>query len=178
LARSAVMMHDSHEQHCTIDLVDTGQHTKTGGRIKQLRRQLGDDTFMLALGDGVSTIDLDKLLAFHRSHRRLATVTAVHPPARFGHLEIEDDTVIRFAEKPQLSDGWINGGCFVLEPGIFEYIEGDHTQWEKEPLEQLAANGQLMAYRHDGFWQCMDTLRDKILLEELWSSGQAPWKCW
>jgi glucose-1-phosphate cytidylyltransferase len=133
---------------------------------------------MLTWGDGVADIDLDALLAFHRSHGRLATLTAVRPPARFGHLELDGDTVSEFSEKPQTGEGWINGAFFVLEPQVFDYIEGDSTQFEREPLEQLAKDGQLMAYRHDTFWQCMDTLRDRKLLEALWEAGDPPWKCW
>ena len=151
-----------------VDLVDTGHDTATGGRIKRLAPYLGNETFMLTWGDGVSDVDLDELLAFHRSHGKLATMTAVRPPARFGHLELDGDQVTEFSEKPQIGEGWINGAFFVLEPEVFDYIEGDDTQWEREPLERLAQDGQLMAYRHTSFWQCMDTLRDKKLLEELW----------
>jgi glucose-1-phosphate cytidylyltransferase len=161
----------------TIDLVDTGHDTATGGRIKRLAPYLGDATFMLTWGDGVADIDLNELLAFHRAHGKLATMTTVRPPARFGHLELEGDRVTEFSEKPQLGEGWINGAFFVLEPEVFEYVDGDDTQWEREPLERLAREGQLMAYRHTSFWQCMDTLRDKKLLEELWSNG-APWRVW
>jgi glucose-1-phosphate cytidylyltransferase len=167
-----------HEQDWRIELIDTGQLTNTGGRIKRLAPYMGKSTFLLTWGDGVSTVDLDELVAFHKRHGKLATVTAVRPPARFGRIEIENDQVINFAEKPQMSEGWINGAFFVLEPGVFEYIPGDETLFEKEPLEHLASDGQLMAYRHDGFWQCMDTLRDKVRLESLWESGQAPWKLW
>ncbi len=162
----------------TVELVDTGIRTNTGGRIKRLAPYLGNKTFLLTWGDGVSTVDLDALVRFHRRHGRLATVTAVRPPARFGRLELDGDQVVAFQEKPQMSEGWINGAFFVLEPGVFDYIEGDHTQFEKEPLENLARDGQLMAYRHEGFWQCMDTLRDKVRLEKLWESGNAPWKIW
>lgn len=133
---------------------------------------------MLTWGDGVSTVDLDALIAFHRRHGKLATVTAVRPPARFGRLEIENDQVVSFQEKPQMSEGWINGAFFVLEPGVFDYIEGDNSHFESEPLENLARDGQLMAYRHEGFWQCMDTLRDKVRLENMWNSDQAPWRIW
>ena len=161
----------------TIDLVDTGHDTATGGRIKRLAPYLGDSTFMLTWGDGVADIDLNALLAFHRAHGKLATMTTVRPPARFGHLELDGDRVTEFSEKPQLGEGWINGAFFVLEPEVFEYVDGDETQWEREPLERLAREGQLMAYRHTSFWQCMDTLRDKKLLEELWSNG-APWRVW
>ncbi len=161
-----------------IDLVDTGIATQTGGRIKRLQPYLGESTFMLTWGDGVSNIDLNALLAFHRSHGRLATVTAVRPPARYGHLVFDGDRVAEFSEKPQTAEGWINGAFFVLEPGVFDYIEGDHTVWEREPMVNLARDGQLMAYRHDSFWQCMDTLREKHQLEALWQSGAAPWKVW
>lgn len=162
----------------TVDLVDTGVGTNTGGRIKRLASHVGNETFMLTWGDGVSDVNLDDLLAFHRSHGKLATLTAVHPTARFGHLELDGDQIVEFSEKPQTAEGWINGAFFVLEPQIFEYIEGDDTQWEKGPLEGLAADGQLMAYRHTSFWQCMDTLRHKVLLEELWAQGNPPWKTW
>jgi len=162
-----------------VDLVDTGLGTLTGGRIKRLRDHVGDGTFMLTWGDGVSDIDLHKLLEFHRSHGRLCTLTAVRPPARFGHLELGDGGAItEFSEKPQTGEGWINGAFFVCEPGIFDYIAGDDTQWEREPLERLAKDGQLMAYQHHSFWQCMDTIRDKILLQSLWESGEAPWAPW
>ncbi len=161
-----------------VALVDTGQTTNKGGRIRRLAPYLGDETFMMTWGDGVSDIDLGRLLAFHRAHGKLATLTAVRPPARFGHIELEGDVVAEFSEKPQAREGWINGAFFVLEPQVIDYIDGDDTEWEKEPLERLAADGQLMAYRHDGFWQCMDTLRERKLLEQLWDSGRAPWKVW
>ena len=173
-----VTLHDEHSVDWTVNLVDTGATTATGGRIKRLKPWVGNETFMLTWGDGVSDVDLDALLKFHRSHGKLATLTTVRPPARFGHLEFEGDRVIEFAEKPQTAEGWINGAFFVLEPEIFDYIEGDDTQWEKEPLEKLAADGQLMAYRHTSFWQCMDTIRDKKLLEKLWQEGNPPWKTW
>jgi glucose-1-phosphate cytidylyltransferase len=168
----------AHEQDWRVELIDTGQKTNTGGRIKRLAPYLGNSTFFLTWGDGVSTVDLDALLAFHKRHGRLATVTAVRPPARFGRLEIEGEQVVSFEEKPQMSEGWINGAFFCLEPGVLDYIAGDETQFEREPLERIARDGQLMAYKHDGFWQCMDTLRDKVRLEALWDSGQAPWKLW
>jgi len=161
-----------------VHLVDTGEKTLTGGRIKRLAPWLSDQTFMLTWCDGLANVDLDALLRFHRSHGRLATVTAVRPPPRFGHLVLKGDRVVQFKEKPQDVEGWINGAFFVLEPRVLDYIEGDDTQWEKEPLERLAKEGQLMAYRHNGFWQCMDTIREKQLLEEIWQSGQAPWKKW
>lgn len=161
-----------------VKLVDTGTNTQTGGRIKRLVKHLGKETFMLTWGDGVSDVNLNDLLAFHRSHGKLATMTAVRPPARYGHLNIENSRIVEFTEKPQTGEGWINGAFFVLEPGIFDYIDGDDTVWEKEPLERLAKDGQLMAYQHTSFWQCMDTLREKYILEKLWQSGNAPWKLW
>lgn len=158
-----------------VHVVDTGQNTMTGGRIKRLRELVGDETFMCTYGDGLASIDPAKLLEFHRRAGREATVTAVHPPARFGVLDIEGDRVSRFSEKPQTSEGWINGGFFVFEPTIFDRIEGDHTLLEHEPLVGLADDGQLAVYKHDGFWQPMDTLRDRRHLEDLWATGSAPW---
>ncbi len=178
LRNGAVKSHNGSYLDWTIDLIDTGIKTNTGGRIKRLAPYVGNGTFMLTWGDGVSDINLHDLLAFHRAHGKLATLTAVRPPARFGHLELEGDQIVEFSEKPQTREGWINGAFFVLEPQIFDYIEGDDTAWEKEPLEHLAKDGQLMAYKHNSFWQCMDTLRDKKLLEGLWQSGNAPWKTW
>jgi glucose-1-phosphate cytidylyltransferase len=162
----------------TVRMVDTGIPTMTGGRIKRLQPVIGNETFMLTWGDGVSDVNLKRLLEFHRSHGKIATVTAVRPTARFGHLEFDGDRVKEFSEKPQTAEGWINGAFFVLEPQVFDYIEGDATQFEKEPMERLAREGQLMAYRHTSFWQCMDTLRDKKLLQDLWDSGNPPWKTW
>jgi glucose-1-phosphate cytidylyltransferase len=170
--------HGVDEEDWTVQLLDTGLKTQTGGRIKRLESCLRDGTFLLTWGDGVSDVDLSELIDFHRSHGKLATMTAVRPPARFGHLELDGARVAEFSEKPQTGEGWINGAFFVLEPEIFEYIESDSTHFEREPLENLAADGQLMAYRHESFWQCMDTLRDKRYLEQLWESGQAPWKLW
>ncbi len=162
----------------SIDLADTGPSTLTGGRIKRLQPFIGKERFMLTWGDGVANVDLDALLKFHKAHGKLATVTAVRPPARYGLLEMEGDQVIRFTEKPQIGEGWINGAFFVLEPEVFDYIDGDQIMFEKEPMERLAAEGQLMAYKHEGFWQCMDTLREKKILEDLWESGKAPWATW
>ena len=173
-----VKVHRGEAVDWTVDLIDTGVETMTGGRIKRLAPYIGRETFMLTWGDGVSDVNIHDLLAFHRSHGRLATVTAVRPVARYGHLELRGDCVTEFSEKPQTGEGWINGGFFVLEPGVFEYISGDSTQWEREPLERLARDGELMAYRHAGFWQCMDTLREKYILEELWKSGSPPWNVW
>jgi glucose-1-phosphate cytidylyltransferase len=161
-----------------VDLIDTGLMTQTGGRIKRLAPYVGKSTFMLTWGDGLSNVDLHRLLEFHRSHGRLATLTAVRPPARFGHLALEDDTVVDFTEKPETGENyWINGAFFVLEPEVFEYIDGDATMFEKEPLSNLARDGQLKAYMHQGFWQCMDTVRDRDYLEMLWASEPA-WKIW
>ncbi len=170
--------YDCHSEDWLVHLMDTGLETVTGGRLKRLAAMLQGGTFMMTYGDGVSNVDIVRLVEFHRSHGKLATITAVRPPARFGGLEFEGDRVVRFTEKPQVGEGWINGGFFVLEPGVLDYIEGDATHWEREPLEQLAEEGQLMAYRHEDFWQCMDTLRDKRLLESLWQQGRAPWKVW
>lgn len=173
-----VLRHHHAQPDWVVDLVDTGLHTQTGGRIKRLQPYLSDSTFMLTWGDGVSNVDLKALLNFHKSHGKLATVTAVRPPARFGHMVFKGDRVLEFSEKPQAAEGWINGAFFVLEPAVFDYIDGDDTSWERSPMEGLARDGQLMAYRHDSFWQCMDTLRDKRRLEDLWASGHAPWKTW
>jgi glucose-1-phosphate cytidylyltransferase len=161
-----------------IGAIDTGLNTQTGGRIRRLSPWLRDETFMVTYGDGVGDVDVSRLLAFHQSHGKLATVTAVHPPARFGGLHLEGDRVERFSEKPQAEAGWINGGFFVFEPGVLDYLSGDDSVLERDPLERLAEDGELQAYRHDGFWQPMDTLREKQLLERLWESGQAPWRVW
>jgi glucose-1-phosphate cytidylyltransferase len=161
----------------TVTLVDTGQATQTGGRLLRLRPHVEPTgTFMLTYGDGVANINVKDLLAFHRSHGKLATVTAVRPPARFGDLRIENERVMQFEEKPQAGEGWINGGFFVFEPSVFDYLGDDSTILERSPLERLAADGQLMAYRHSSYWQSMDTLRDKHALEQLWASGNAPWR--
>ena len=169
---------NGHIEDWTVELVDTGLKTQTGGRIKRLAPYLDGETFMLTWGDGVATIEIPRLLEFHRAHGRLATLTAVRPPARFGHVELDGDVVTEFSEKPQLGEGWINGAFFVLEPGVFDYIDDDSTHFEATPLMRLARAGELMAYRHDGFWQCMDTLRDRNRLETLWASGRAPWMVW
>jgi len=162
-----------------VHLMETGQETLTGGRVKRLEPWLRDSSFMLTYGDGVSDVNLADLLRFHRAHGRIATVTAVRPPARFGGLVFDGDLVAEFTEKPQIGEGWINGGFMVFEPAVFDYLEGDHSILEAHALERLAADRQLAAYRHEGFWQCMDTLRDKRLLESLWQTGrQVPWKVW
>lgn len=160
----------------TVDLVDTGLQTATAGRVRRARHLVGNSTFMLTYGDGVSDVDLEKLLAFHREHGRWGTLTAVRPPARFGNFRFEGDVITEFLEKPQSETGWINGGFLVLEPRIFDFISSDDVWLEREPLETLAGHRQLCAYKHQGFWQCMDTLRDKRYLEELWACGKAPWK--
>jgi glucose-1-phosphate cytidylyltransferase len=161
-----------------VHLIDTGQTTNTGGRIRRLEKFLRAGTFMVTYGDGLSDVDVRKLIEAHRQFGKLATVTAVRPPARFGALAFEGDLVRQFSEKPQAGEGWINGGFFVFEPEMLDYIENDQISLESECLHRLAADGQLAAYRHEGFWQCMDTLRDKRLLETLWQEGRAPWKTW
>ncbi len=182
LGSGDVMRRDLRSENWTIHLVDTGLNTQTGGRLKRLAPLLGGETFLMTYGDGVADVDVAALVRFHKSHGLAATVTAVRPPARFGGLLIDGDGagghVRQFMEKPQTGEGWINGGYFVLEPSVLEYIPGDESPWEREPLERLAAEGRLMAYRHPDFWQCMDTQRDKNLLEGLWDGGRAPWKVW
>jgi glucose-1-phosphate cytidylyltransferase len=178
LSNGDVQVHDKGCEDWIVHLIDTGLHTLTGGRVNRLEPWLKDKTFMVTYGDGVSDIDLHSLLRFHRSHGRLATVTAVRPPARFGGLIFDGDLVAEFTEKPQIGEGWINGGFLVFEAGVFDYLEGDDTSLEAHTLERLAADGQLVAYRHDRFWQCMDHLRDVRLLESLWQSGNPPWKVW
>ena len=161
-----------------VHLVETGQSTNTGGRVKRLEPYPQNETFMLTYGDGIADIDLAALVAFHRGHGKLVTITAVRPPARFGGLIFDGDSVALFTEKPQAGEGWINGGFMVCEPGIFNYLTDDQTSLEVDSLERLAADGQLAAFRHAGFWQCMDTLRDKRYLEGLWQADKAPWKVW
>jgi glucose-1-phosphate cytidylyltransferase len=178
LATGEVCTHGEREHDWTVRLVDTGQRTQTGGRIKRLHSWIGDETFMATYGDGVADINITELLAFHRSHGKIATVTAARPPARFGDLIIDGDRVVSFNEKPQTGEGWINGGFFVFEPKIFDYIPGDDSALEVVPMQQLAREGQLMTYKHPGFWQPMDTLREKQLLESLWETDNAPWKVW
>lgn len=162
-----------------VTLVDTGAGTQTGGRVARIRDYVGDETFLLTYGDGVADVDITALVAFHRGHGHTGTVTAVQPAGRFGSLGLGEDGAVReFAEKPAGDGAWVSGGYFVLEPAMFDYLGGDDSVLEREPLERLAGDGQLQAYRHRGFWQPMDTLRDRKLLEELWASGQAPWKVW
>lgn len=161
-----------------VGVIDTGLETMTGGRMRRLRPFLGDETFLMTYGDGLSDVDVCKLVEFHKSHGKLATVTAVRPPSRFGSLRLSDGRVEEFAEKAQADAGWINGGFFVLEPGVLDYIDSDDTSFEREPLERLANAGELMAFKHPDFFQPMDTLREREMLESLWASGNAPWKRW
>lgn len=173
-----MQIHDNKAEPWRVTLVDTGENTMTGGRLGRVKEYLRDEDFCLTYGDGVATVDILKLVEFHREQGLLATVTAVQPSGRFGAMDIGGNQVLQFQEKPKGDGSWINGGFFVLSPKVFDYIDGDESIWEREPLERLAADSQLAAYKHDGFWQPMDTLRDKNQLEELWASGQAPWKVW
>jgi glucose-1-phosphate cytidylyltransferase len=178
LSGGKVHVQERRKEDWIVHLVDTGATTSTGGRVKRLRPWLNGGTFMVTYGDGVSDLNLHELLDFHRTCGRIATVTAVRPPARFGAIVVDGDLVARFTEKPQVGEGWINGGFFVFEPAVFDYLEGDSTSLEVDALERLAIEGQLAAYQHDRFWQCMDTMRDMRFLESLWQSGSAPWKEW
>lgn len=173
-----VEVHNKECEEWIVNLIDTGFNTLTGGRVKRLEPWLKDETFMVTYGDGVSDVNLHDLLQFHRSQGRVATITAVRPPARFGNLIFDGNLAIQFTEKPQIGEGWINGGFLVCERALFNYLEGDYSSLEANVLERLAADRQLVAYRHEGFWQCMDTLRDVRLLENLWHSGKPPWKVW
>jgi glucose-1-phosphate cytidylyltransferase len=174
----AVEVNETGSEHWVVHLLDTGEDTKTGGRVRRMMQYVGGERVMLTYGDGVTNLDLGNLLAFHKQHGRAATVTATRPPARFGGLRLDMDRVVEFMEKPLTSEGWINGGFFVLEPRVLDYIEGDEAIFERAPLERLAREGELMAYEHDDFWQCMDTLRDVQLLTDLWETGSPPWKVW
>lgn len=176
LGTGRVEVQDGAREDWVVHLVDTGVRTDTGGRLKRLAGRLRDGTFLMTYGDGVCDVDLNEVVAFHRRHGRLATVTAVRPPARFGGLSFDGAAVTRFDEKPQIGEGWINGGFFVLEPGVLDTIADDDTKFEREPLERLAAEGQLVAFRHEGFWQCMDTLRDVRYLNELAEGSRCPWQ--
>ena len=179
LASGKTTVHEGNQPRWRVHLADTGTRTQTGGRVKRLAKWLGDDrTFMLTYGDGLADVNIRALLKFHESHGKLATVTTVRPPARFGGILFEGDRVAEFTEKPQAGEGWINGGFFVLDRKVLDYVDNDETLWEREPLERLARDGQLMAYRHEGFFQPMDTIRERKLLEDLWNSGKAPWKVW
>ncbi len=179
LARGKTEIYDGNSPSWKVHLVDTGLYTQTGGRLKRIRQWLRDEeTFMFTYGDGVADVDLKALLRFHQAHGKLATVTTVRPPARFGRMAFCGDQVTQFSEKPVDGEGWINGGFFVLNCEAIDYIDGDDTPWEQAPLHRLARDGQLMAYRHQGFWSCMDTIREKNFLETLWAQGNAPWKIW
>ena len=178
MSRNQMQVHHRNAEPWTVTLVDTGESTMTGGRLKRVQSFVGDSTFCLTYGDGVSDVAIDQLLSHHRDQRRTATVTAIQPPGRYGALDMDGNQVRSFQEKPAGDGAWINGGFFVLEPAVFDYIEGDATSFEGAPLQKLARDGQLNAYQHDGFWQAMDTLRDKNQLEDLWKSGSAPWKSW
>ncbi|MCP9925976.1 glucose-1-phosphate cytidylyltransferase [Synechococcus lacustris C3-12m-Tous] len=177
---NSMEVHQKNAEPWKVTLVDTGENTLTGGRLKRVREYISDSTFCFTYGDGVANVQIDRLIQKHQAGGKLATVTAVQPPGRYGLLALDDRTglVSGFQEKPQGDGGWINGGFFVLEPEVLDLIEGDNTTWEQEPLKHLAANRQLQAYQHRGFWQPMDTLRDRVQLEELWNSGKAPWKLW
>jgi glucose-1-phosphate cytidylyltransferase len=177
-SNNRVEIHQNSAEPWRVTLVDTGENTLTGGRLKRVAKYVGDGDFCFTYGDGVADVDVGALTRFHRTHGKLATVTAVQPPGRYGALEMNGDAVKGFVEKPQGDGGWINGGFFVLSPKVLDYIEGDATSWENEPLVALARDGRLCAYHHRGFWQPMDTLRDRNHLEELWQSGRAPWKVW
>lgn len=176
LAENRMEVHSKNVEPWRVTLVDTGAKTMTGGRLKAVGKYLGDEDFCMTYGDGVGNVDITRTIAFHRQHKRLATLTAVQAPGRFGSLQIDGDQVERFVEKPIGDGAWINGGFFVLSPRVLDYIDGTDTVWEQEPISRLAADGQLVAYRHEGFWQPMDTLRDKNYLEQLWASDNAPWR--
>ncbi len=178
ISNGEISRHPHQAETWKVHLIETGLATQTGGRMKRLEPFLKEGTFMATYGDGVSNVDLQDLLRFHRAQGKAATVTAVRPPARFGELIITDNRVVEFAEKPHVGEGWINGGFMVLEPDVFQYIPDDQSVLERHALETLAQKGELAAYQHNGFWQCMDTLRDKRLLESLWQTGNAPWKVW
>ncbi|MHC5021534.1 MAG: glucose-1-phosphate cytidylyltransferase [Planctomycetota bacterium] len=178
LARNEITHHASETEPWSVTLVDTGLHTMTGGRLARVREHIGDATFCMTYGDGVGDVDITAAIAFHRAHGKAATLTATQPEGRFGQLALQDTAITAFEEKPKGDGGWINGGFFVLEPAVLDLVEGDDTMWERAPLERLAAQGELHAFRHDGFWLPMDTMRDKQTLQALWESGRAPWKVW
>lgn len=178
MKNNSMRVHEQHAEPWQVTLVNTGEETMTGGRLLRVRDYVGDETFCFTYGDGVADVDLSALIAHHKSAGRTATVTAVQPPGRYGALDVDGKQVVAFQEKPVGDGGWINGGFFVLEPAVFDYLEGDDTSWEVEPLRRLVRDKQLSAYAHNGFWQAMDTLRDRVALEEMWQSGRAPWKCW
>ncbi|MCU1246173.1 MAG: rfbF [Acidobacteria bacterium] len=178
LRTNEVKVHQNSSEPWTVTLVDTGADTQTGGRLRRVREHVGDEPFCFTYGDGVSDVDIGKSIAFHKEQGTEATLTAIQPPGRFGAIDLQEDKIRAFTEKPAGDGTWVNGGFFVLEPKVFDYLDGDDTVWEREPLERLAREGQLSAFKHTGFWQPMDTLRDKMLLESLWAGGKAPWKVW
>ena len=178
LASGKTTIHEGKQPDWKIHLVDTGLSTMTGGRLKRVRQWLGDEPFFFTYGDGVADIDLHALLDFHRAHGKLATVTTVRPPARFGNIGFAEERITEFYEKPETGEGWINGGYFVLDPKAIDYIDGDDTVWEQEPIRRLVTDEQMMGYRHAGFWSCMDTLKEKKLLEQLWTQPNTPWRIW
>lgn len=178
MQENTMEIHQKFAEPWNVTLVDTGEHTMTGGRLKRVASYIGNEPFCFTYGDGVADINISELIAFHKASGREATVTAIQPPGRYGALDIDDGAVRHFQEKPAGDGAWINGGFFVLEPSVLALVDGDDTVWEQKPLQQLAASGQLSAYQHQGFWQAMDTLREKNHLEDLWSSGKAPWKSW
>lgn len=178
MSNNRMEVHQNNVEPWRVTLVDTGERTLTGGRLKRVRDYLGNEDFCFTYGDGVADVNIGKLINFHKKHKRNATVTAVQPPGRYGALDVDGNAVRGFFEKPQGDGGWINGGFFVLSPKVIDYITGDETSWELEPMQRLASEGDLHAYFHKGFWQPMDTLREKNYLEELWASGEAPWKTW
>lgn len=178
MANNRMDVHQNNSEPWKITLVDTGEHTMTGGRLKRVQSYLGEEDFCFTYGDGLGDINITELIKFHQTRAKLATLTATQPPGRFGALKLNGHQVAGFQEKPQGDGGWINGGFFVLSPKVIDRIDGDDSVWEREPMETLARDGEMNAYLHPGFWQPMDTLRDKLLLEQLWASGQAPWKTW
>ena len=171
-----IIVHNKHSEPWKVTVVDTGLNTMTGGRIKRVKDYIGNNTFFLTYGDGVSNVDIQKSLEFHKAHGKLATITTIQPEGRFGYIDLSGDQVLSFREKSERDAGWINAGFMVLEPKVIDFIEGDSSVFEREPMEKIAASGEMMCYKHTGFWQCMDTLRDKEKLEKLWASGSAPWK--
>ncbi len=178
LATGSTTVHAANQPDWSVHLVDTGLYTQTGGRLRRLRSWLGDEPFLFTYGDGVADVDLKALMAFHRDHGKLATVTTVRPPSRFGNVAFKGNAVTSFYEKTDIGESWINGGFFLLDPSVTEYVRSDDDAWERGPMEGLARDGQLMGYRHPGFWSCMDTFKEKTMLEEHWNSGKAPWCIW
>ncbi len=178
ISKNSMHVHNNQAEPWKVTVVDTGEQTLTGGRLKRVREFVGNEDFCFTYGDGVSDLNIKELISFHKENGRLATVTAIQPPGRFGAMEMSGNEISKFQEKPKGDGSWVNGGFFILSPKVFDLIPGDETIWEREPLEKLASTKQLVAYKHQGFWQAMDTLRDKNHLEELWSSGKAPWKVW